>query len=47
MNKKSKYIENNYKKEYNKPILKIHGNIKEMTKAAQDGSGDYAGKFGS
>lgn len=33
-------------KEYKKPILKVHGNLKDITKAGQDLTGDYAGKFG-
>jgi len=34
------------KKEYIKPILKDHGDLKDVTRAGQDGKGDYAGKYG-
>lgn len=34
------------KLEYSKPILKNHGDLKNVTRAGQDGSGDYAGKYG-
>jgi len=33
-------------KKYKKPILKLHGNLNKITKAGQDGTGDYAGKYG-
>ncbi len=33
-------------KKYNKPTLKKHGDLKLITKAGQDGKGDYAGKYG-
>lgn len=35
------------KSKYSKPVLKYHGNLKEVTLAGQDGSGDYARKYGS
>ena len=34
------------KLKYSKPILKEHGNLKKVTHAGQDGTGDYAGKYG-
>ncbi len=34
------------KSKYIKPILKRHGNLKNVTRAGQDFKGDYAGKYG-
>jgi len=36
----------NSSNEYKKPILKVHGDLKEITLAGQDLEGDYAGKYG-
>ena len=33
-------------KTYIKPSLKDIGDLKSITKAGQDGEGDYAGRFG-
>jgi hypothetical protein len=33
-------------KKYKKPVLKVHGDLKNITLAGQDFSGDYAGKYG-
>lgn len=33
------------KKTYRKPILKVCGALKDITKASQDGTGDYAGRL--
>ena len=34
-------------KEYQKPILKVYGDLEKITQAGQDGTGDYAGRYGS
>lgn len=39
-------VKKNYLKEYREPILKVHGKLKDITLAGQDGCGDYAGKYG-
>jgi len=33
-------------KKYSKPVIKFYGNLKNVTKAGQDGTGDYAGRYG-
>ncbi len=36
----------NDKKEYKKPIVTYHGDLKVITKGGQDRVGDLAGKYG-
>lgn len=32
------------KKKYNKPHVTVHGNLIDLTKAGETGTGDFAGK---
>jgi hypothetical protein len=32
---------------YTKPSLKVHGDLKDITKAGQSGSGDFAHRYGT
>lgn len=36
----------NDKKEYKKPVITSHGDLKVITKGGQDGAGDLAQKYG-